>query len=825
VHTLALEIAMASALRLSLVYIAIGALWIFLTDAVLAGLQIAPEIFTTIQTLKGLFFIAFTGLLVYAWRKRELQHLQRTETTFAKRSDANRALFLNNPRPMWMYDPQTLRITDINESAIQLYGYSRQEFLNKRITDMSPPEDLQRFMDSSPSGVSSLPQPSFWRHVRKNGEMFEVEINSRELVLDGQKVVLAAIHNISDFKRLEKELRESKAFIENAQEAAHIGTWSAGVMPEDPVVWSKKVFELFGVDETSFSHNGQAFVSLVHPDDLPTVLAARDVAFTSDKPYKVDYRIIRPDGSLRWMYQHAEVERDEKGNPVRLIGVVQDITERKQVEEELIQLAAIVHSSDDAVISRNNAGIITSWNAGAEKLYGYTAEEVIGNHISLLVPPERQVESQSLLEWVEQGQSVQHIETVRQRKDGTSVFVSLSITPIRDVRGNIIGAASIGRDISQHKKAEQSLAQYAAIIQSLDDAIISHTLDGMITSWNAGAQKMYGYTAAEIIGQNLDILADPERGVERLTTTQQTRRGERIAHYDTMHRRKDGSRLDVSLSTSLVRNPAREIVGAATIIRDITERKRLEAEVLENEKIRLALNKEVELRDLRGRFMSMVSHEFRNPLTSITMAADMIQRYQDRMSSEQKQHRLNQIQSQVKQLQELLDDMMALLKAENIGPDFKATRLELVAFSRRLADEIALTSPELHRIEFHTTVEPLFINADEKLIRRALGNLLSNAIKYSPHGGTIGFNITQEKQCVCVQVRDQGIGIPEADLQGLFEAFHRAANVGDIPGTGLGLTITRQSVELHNGTLDVSSKLGEGTTFTIRLPLESVVSN
>ena len=247
--------------------------------------------------------------------------------------------------------------------------------------------------------------------------------------------------------------------------------------------------------------------------------------------------------------------------------------ERMRAEEEKSKLASIVESSDDAIVSKDLNGIITSWNKGAERIFGYKAQEVVGRSITILIPSERVDEEPEILARIRRGESFDHYETVRRRKDGTLLDISLTVSPIYDASGKIVGASKVARDITAQKAAEETKAKLAAIVEFSDDAIISKDLDGIITSWNRGAQRVFGYRADEVVGQPVTMLMPPERVDEEPGILARVRRGESIDHYETVRRRKDGTLLDISLTVSPIRDATGKIIGASKVARDITARK------------------------------------------------------------------------------------------------------------------------------------------------------------------------------------------------------------------------------------------------------------
>src|SRR5450759_1533420 len=240
-------------------------------------------------------------------------------------------------------------------------------------------------------------------------------------------------------------------------------------------------------------------------------------------------------------------------------------------------LAAIVENSDDAIVSKDLDGKILSWNDAATQMYGYTAEEALDQPIDIVIAdgPERRQEELDIRAQIARGDRIQHYETVRRRKDGTHFEVSVSISPVRDAAGRIVAAAGFARDISERRVAVAA-SRLAAIVENSDDAIVSMDLDGKILSWNDAATQMYGYTAEEALEQSIDIVIpeDPKLRQEELDIRARIARGERIQHYETVRRRKDGTHFEVSLSISPVRDASGRIVAAAGFARDISELRR-----------------------------------------------------------------------------------------------------------------------------------------------------------------------------------------------------------------------------------------------------------
>jgi len=278
----------------------------------------------------------------------------------------------------------------------------------------------------------------------------------------------------------------------------------------------------------------------------------------------------------------TEVERNRRSRePSQIDRKGESHFSEELIEDRTFLLASIVESSDDAIITKTSKGIITSWNSGAEKIYGFSAREAIGRPISILTPPGYADEVPGILERIQQGESIRHYETVRRRKDGQIVNVSVSISPVKDKDGRIVGASTIARDITadvEERKqsaaklgaASERLFLLASIVEYSDDAIITKTSKGIITSWNSGAERIYGYPAREVLEQPISILIPPGQVDEVPALLERIERGERIRHYETVRRRKDGRLIHVSQSISPIKDKGGQLIGASTIARDIT---------------------------------------------------------------------------------------------------------------------------------------------------------------------------------------------------------------------------------------------------------------
>ena len=267
------------------------------------------------------------------------------------------------------------------------------------------------------------------------------------------------------------------------------------------------------------------------------------------------------------------------------------ITNLRSPELAPYWLAAIIESADDAIISKTLEGVITSWNQGAQRIFGYTAEEVIGRPVTILIPEDHLDEEPAILARLRAGERIEHYETVRVRKDGTLVDISLTVSPIRSSDGRIIGASKIARDITVRRRAEETRRLLSAIVESSDDAIMSADMELKIASWNAGAEKIFGYSAAEVLGQDATIITPPEQVAEARARFERLKHELVPQHFETVRRAKDGRLVSVAITLSPVTDAAGNLRAISAVARDITAAKRAEEQLREQAEIIETVNR------------------------------------------------------------------------------------------------------------------------------------------------------------------------------------------------------------------------------------------
>lgn len=388
------------------------------------------------------------------------------------------------------------------------------------------------------------------------------------------------------------------------------------------------------------------------------------------------------------------------------------------------------------------------------------------------------------------------------------------------------------------KELEALRRQNELILNAVGEGIYGLDLEGNVTFVNPAAAEMIGWDMTNLIGRSMHLVlhhshADGSHYPREACPIYAAFKDGAVHRVtDEVFWRKDGSSFPVEYISTPMRDQRGQLVGAVVTFRDISDRKWAE-QVLQqaNEALELKVqartaellkaNQQLQqLSELRSRFVSMVCHEFRNPLNNIALSVSSLERYDQKLSAAQKQEYLQAIAANTDRMTAMIDDILVIGKIEADQIVLKPTAIDVVQFCQALLKELQLTTPQ-HKLVLVCDDVHIVLRLDEKLLRSILVNLLDNAICYSPQGGTIKLELVHESELM-IQITDRGLGIPDIDQALVFEPFHRGKNVSNIPGTGLGLSIVKQFVELLNGVLSFDSTLEGGTVFTLRLPITEV---
>ncbi len=505
----------------------------------------------------------------------------------------------------------------------------------------------------------------------------------------GELEFVGAVMDTTESKRAEKKLRRSEESLLEAQKLSHTGSWRHDFASGEVTV-SPEIFRIFGIKPGEDVSSTDFFFSWFHPEDRERVQELFKRSEIQKTDYQEDHRIVLPDGTIKHLHVIGHPVLNESGDLIEFVGTAMDVTDRKRGEQASRLLAAVVESSHDAIVSKDLNGIITTWNTGAERLFGYAAEEAVGQNITLIIPPDRRDEERAIIERLTRGERVDHFETVRMRKDGSLLDVALTISPMKDAGGRIVGASKLARDITERKRAEEALRQ---------------------------AQADLAY-------------------MSRVTTM-----GE----------------LTASLAHEIRQPISAAVINAKTCLRWLG---RDEPDLAEACEAASRLVKDV------------------------TRAADII----GRISSLFKKGAL---QRELVDISDLVREMIVLL------------RNEVNRYSISIRTELAEGLPK--------------VMADRVQLQQVFMNLMLNAIdamKETSGPGELTIKAEAEDGQLLISVSDTGVGLPPEQADQIFRAFFTTKD----NGTGMGLPISRSIIESHGGRLWVTGASGRGATFQFTLP-------
>jgi PAS domain S-box-containing protein len=486
-----------------------------------------------------------------------------------------------------------------------------------------------------------------------------------------------------------------------------------------------------------------------------------------------------------------------------------EVTRSLPFDERWFSLA--LRNIGDAVIAADDRGRVLFINPVAEALTGWSGGEGHGKTLSEVFVILDESTRESLENPAERvlaiGRGIDHSDhMVLVARGGQEVPIQTNVAPILDDEGRVTGVILVFRDLAEKRRAQELNERLAAIVGSSDDIIVSKTLEGIITSWNRGAECVLGYSADEVIGRHVSMLMPPEVIEDMPKILDRVRRGEKVDHYETRRRCKDGTIIDVSLTVSPIRTDEGKIVGASKIGRDITQQKLIEAERLEADR-------------RKDEFLAMLAHELRNPLSAINNAAQLIGKLETENELEWAKE---VVLRQVEHLARLIDDLLDVSRISRGKIVLRKEPIDLLPVVTAAVEAVRpLLEERKHELSVSLSNGGLRLEADPLRLEQILVNLLTNAAKYTNAGGRIALTARREGDQVVVRVSDTGMGIAPDLMPRIFDLFAQgdrtiARSEG---GLGIGLTLVQKLAEMHGGSVTAESEgLGKGSEFTVRLP-------
>jgi len=608
------------------------------------------------------------------------------------------------------------------------------------------------------------------------------------------------------------------AYIKDAQGRYHFVNRTVERMFNRPLEqWVGKTdFDIFPPHEAK----------IIHENDLSVLASGQTAQFLEAS--------TAPDGVHHYLSFKFPL-RNGDGSWL-LAGMSADITEQQRAFQTQQQLAAIVESSHDAIMSIDLNGTITSWNRGAEKLYGYLAKEIIGKPVSVLIPPDRTEAFPAMLERFRRGERIEHFETVRVAKDGRRVDVLLSVSPVLDAEGKVTGASKIAHDITDRKKAEIALRQsemrerlraneLATLLEAVPAVVwIAHDRECRRITGNRAASKLLRLP----MDANQSVTAPvPERpahfkvlqdGVElrpdQLPVQMAAATGQEVRDFEEEVVFDDGQRVHLLGQAMPLRDELGQVRGAVASFIDITERKQAEQE-------RERLLEELRDQDKRkDEFLATLAHELRNPLAPLRNGLEVLRL--GGLNTEVAEEVRSMMERQLEQMVHLIDDLLDLSRISRGKIELRNKRIEVTTIvqaaleaSRPAIDEAC------HELKISAPSEPIYVDADVTRLGQVISNLLNNAAKYTERGGRIYLAVEPSDREVMIRVKDNGIGIPAHMLPHVFDMFTQVDRSLERSqgGLGIGLSIVKRLVEMHDGRVHARSDgPGMGSEFIVCLP-------
>jgi two-component system, sensor histidine kinase and response regulator len=593
---------------------------------------------------------------------------------------------------------------------------------------------------------------------------------------------------------------------------------------------SPQIERLLGYTPEEWLATPSLFWRVVHDDDAERVRVEHRQGYAEGRPFSSQYRLVTRDGRVVWVEDQVIVVNDADGTPVQAQGFLLDITHRKAAERALADSEERFRT-----LVGNVPGVIFRCEIDSDWTMEYLSDEIedlVGYPSRAFIRRERAFGDLVHAEDRKQLEEDVAAAVAEERPYTTQYRVVHADGSIRHVveRGKAILTGGERKldgaifDVTEQRTAEAERLKLASIVESSQDSIISTDLGDIITSWNDGATRIYGYSSAEMIGRSFSHLVPDDLHDERPALLERVLAGDAVRSLETRRQRRNGSLVDVLVSISPIRDSAGKIVGVATIAQDISTRKQVEAErerllhelEAQNERLR-------ELDRLKDEFVALVSHELRTPLTSIRGYLELVLEEEGALTDEQRQF-LGVVERNAHRLLALVGDLLFLAQIEagklslEVGAvDLSAIAAESVETARPLAEEKDITVT--------LATGPLaLIAGDRARLAQLLDNLVSNGIKFTPPGGRVDVRVRGERGQAVIEVRDTGMGISSEEQEHLFERFFRTAKATEqaIPGTGLGLAISKAIVHAHGGRITFASSEGSGTTFRVSIPVRQL---
>jgi len=741
-----------------------------------------------------------------------------------KESEALYRLLAENINDLIMRSTLTSECLYVSPSVQTLLGYTPEELIGQQMFGLIHPDDQAIIEEAYASALAQhdLILPHQYRAKHKTGHYIWLETVGKPIFREASTEVYEVITSSRDItkrRQSEEALRESEEKFRLLLDAAPVATIIIEQTGRISLV-NVQAEHLFGYGRNELIGH---MVELLVPDYARAGHENHRITYVAAprvRPMGLGMALYakRKDGSK--VPVEIELSYIETQQGMMVISFIMDITERKRIAAELEQqrsfLRNVIDVSPSMIFVKDYDGRFVLVNPSVAAMYNTTIEALVGKTDADFSPIQQEVDDflAADRQVITSGKML-FVEEPFTNSNGKVHWLQTTKVRIISADGQARYVLGVATDITERKEAEAALRaseeKYRSLVKTMRGGLAVFDPELRVTFVNDRFCELLGYSSEEVIGKQPMNFVDAADMPLVQAHLERHQSAESIS-YEIPLRHKDGHQIQALLSGSPLLDKQGKYIGSIVVATDISLQKQAEAT------LRQALAKEKELGDLKTRFVSMASHEFRTPLATILMLVETLSIYRSKLSEEQIQQRFDKIKTQIGRLTGIMEDVLMLVRMQARRVAFNPVKLDLDALFRSILEEFQSRADIKHRLEYNVSEVNHEVLFDRKLMEQIISNLVSNAIKYSPEEKVIRIHLEYSDPTVILKVSDEGIGIPEADLPYLFEPFHRAANVETIGGTGLGLVIIKEAVELHGGTITVESQVGVGTTFTVRIP-------
>ena len=712
-------------------------------------------------------------------------------------------------------------VVECNRAAEKLFGLCKEEIIGKSPADISP--EFQE--EGVPSSVLAEDyigdaykkgHKNFeWIHSRANGTQFLSHIRINKIIYGGSDALLINIQDITAEREAENELKKFRTIADQSNYGAAITDL------EGNLIYANKTFcsmHGYSLEETKSMN----LIELHSKDQYNRVYRLLDQlkserGFTAEEVWHK-----RKDGSVFPTIMSAQLIVNDRGVPMFMSASVIEITKLKKSEAEVRKLTLAIEQSPVSIIVTDLNGTITYVSPAFTNITGYSADEVLGKNPRILKSGKTpNTVYKNMWETISAGKQWNG-EWINRRKNGEEYYEKISINPIFDETGMLINYLALKEDITTRKRSEQEIldlnqnleqkvSERTRVLETffsvaLDMLCISELSTTKLIKVNKAWESILGFSVSELEGKPFLELVHPDDIESTVQATSKLAKNETIIGFNNRYRTKTGEYRIIEWHSVAVGS----IIYAAA--RDITER------MIFEQSLQDSILKEKELGDMKSRFVSMASHEFRTPLASVLLSCETMLNYWKKMDEQQIIQRLNNIKDQVKHLSGVVSNVLQVSKIQEGRLSFNPKSEDIIDLIKSALREFNDDPGLVNKIVLNTLYDTLYFYFDKLLLKQVFQNIISNAVKYSQPEPKISVTLSVRSNTIKIVVKDNGIGIDEEDLTHLFEPFFRSKEVSQIEGNGLGLSIVKESVKLHGGEINVKSKIGSGSEFEITLP-------